>query len=161
MEVNRGGFQLRGLADDQRPQHIILTDNRVILDSVWYHVLCLVIYLHTVFKIRFETCRTAAQFWQNLYMTKKESLLDRRKFCRSGSAVRHLFWRLFIISDWVFYYSFVLIPWLVPWSASHEYKRDLNMTITVAADALALNCARPTAGSLLTTTSSWSISWQA
>ena len=48
-----------------------------------------------VFKIRFETCRTAAQFWQNLYMTKKESLPDRRKFCRSGSAVRPLFWRLY------------------------------------------------------------------
>ena len=49
----------------------------------------------TVFKIRSETCRTVAQFFQNLYMIKKESLPDRPKFCRSGSAVRHLFWRLF------------------------------------------------------------------
>ena len=48
----------------------------------------------SVFKIRSETCRTAAQFWQNLYMTTKERLPDRCKFCRSGSAVRHLFWRL-------------------------------------------------------------------
>ena len=47
-----------------------------------------------VFKIRSETCRTEAQFCQNLYMIKKESLSDRPKFCRSMSAVRHLFWRL-------------------------------------------------------------------
>ena len=48
----------------------------------------------SVFKIRSETCRTEAQFCQNLYMIKKDSLPDRPKFCRSGSAVRHLFWRL-------------------------------------------------------------------
>ena len=36
------------------------------------------------------------QFCQNLYMIKKESLPDRPKFCRSMSAVRHLFWRLVI-----------------------------------------------------------------
>ena len=47
-----------------------------------------------VFKIRSETCRTKAQFCENLYMIKKESLPDRPKFCRSMSAVRHLFWRL-------------------------------------------------------------------
>ena len=52
----------------------------------------------SVFKIRSETSRTEAQFCQNLYiylyMIKKESLPDRPKFCRSMSAVRHLFWRL-------------------------------------------------------------------
>ena len=47
-----------------------------------------------VFKIRSETCQTKAQFCQNLYMIKKESLPDRPQFCRSGSAVWHLFWRL-------------------------------------------------------------------
>ena len=47
-----------------------------------------------IFKIRSETCRTEGQFCQNLYTTKKESLPDRPKFCRSWSAVRHLFWRL-------------------------------------------------------------------
>ena len=46
-----------------------------------------------VFKIRSETCWTEAQFFQNLYMIKKESLPDQPKFC-SGSAVRHSFWRL-------------------------------------------------------------------
>ena len=56
-----------------------------------------------VFKIRSETCRTVAQFFQNLYMIKKESLPDRPKFCRSGSAVRHLFWRLHLQSQcWEF-----------------------------------------------------------
>ena len=62
----------------------------------------------SVFKIRFETCWTAAQFWQNLYMTKKESLPDRRKFCRSGSAVRHLFWRLavWLIGPWEIWMKF-------------------------------------------------------
>ena len=48
----------------------------------------------TFFKIRSETYRTEAQFCQNLYMVKKESLLDWPKFCQSGSAVWHLFWRL-------------------------------------------------------------------
>ena len=48
----------------------------------------------TVFKIRSETCRNETQFCENLYMIKKESLPDRHKFCRSISAVRHLFWRL-------------------------------------------------------------------
>ena len=49
-----------------------------------------------VFKIRSETCQTEAQFRQNLpvYMIKKESLPDWPKFCRSGSVVWHLFWRL-------------------------------------------------------------------
>ena len=47
----------------------------------------------SVFKIRSETYRTEAQFCQNL-MIKKESLPGRPKFCRSGSAVWHLFWRL-------------------------------------------------------------------
>ena len=47
-----------------------------------------------VLKIRSETCQTKAQFCQNSYMIKKESLQDRPKFCRSGSAVWHLFWRL-------------------------------------------------------------------
>ena len=41
-----------------------------------------------------KQCRTEAQFCQNLYMIKKESLPDRPKFCWSGSAVWHLFWRL-------------------------------------------------------------------
>ena len=50
--------------------------------------------MQAVFKIRSETCRTEAQFCQNLYMIKKESLPDRPKFCRSMSAVRYLFWRL-------------------------------------------------------------------
>ena len=54
--------------------------------------------VNSVFKIRSETCRTEAQFCQNLYMIKKESLPDRPKFCRSMSAVRHLFWRLLIVS---------------------------------------------------------------
>ena len=48
----------------------------------------------SVFKIRSETCWTEAQFYQNLYMIKKESLLDQSKFCQSGFGVRHLFWRL-------------------------------------------------------------------
>ena len=47
----------------------------------------------SVFKIRSETCRTEAQFCQNLII-KKESLQGRPKFCRSWSAVWHLFWRL-------------------------------------------------------------------
>ena len=47
-----------------------------------------------VFKIRSETCLTEAQFCQNLYLIKKESLPNRPKFCRSGSSVQHLFWRL-------------------------------------------------------------------
>ena len=47
-----------------------------------------------VFKIRSETCRTEAQFCQNLYMVKKENMSDWPRFCRSGSAVWHLFWRL-------------------------------------------------------------------
>ena len=47
-----------------------------------------------VFKIRSETCQTEAKFCQNLYMIKKESLPDQPKFCRSGSAVWHLFSRL-------------------------------------------------------------------
>ena len=53
----------------------------------------------SVFKIRSETCRTEAQFCQNLYMIKKESLPDRPKFCWSMSAVRHLFWRLRLVSN--------------------------------------------------------------
>ena len=57
------------------------------------------ILVNSVFKIRSETCRTVAQFFQNLYMIKKESLPDRPKFCRSGSAVRHLFWRL--LTHWL------------------------------------------------------------
>ena len=77
----------------------------------WFKVILLI---STVFKIRFETCRTAAQFWQNLYMTKKESLPDRRKFCRSGSAVRHLFWRLY--QTWL--YSGVLPVLLIFYSQS-------------------------------------------
>ena len=52
----------------------------------------------SVFKIRSETCRTEAQFCQNLYMIKKESLPDQHKFCWSGSAVQHLFWRLIHVS---------------------------------------------------------------
>ena len=53
-----------------------------------------------VFKIRSESCRTKAQlFCQNLYMMKKESLPDRPKFCRSGSVVRHLFWKLLLIRN--------------------------------------------------------------
>ena len=48
----------------------------------------------SVFKIRSETCRTEAQFCQNLYMVKRESVLDRTKFCQLGSVVRLLFWRL-------------------------------------------------------------------
>ena len=51
-------------------------------------------FISWVFKIRSETSQTEAQFCQNLYMTKKESLPDWPKFCQSGSAVRHLFWRL-------------------------------------------------------------------
>ena len=47
-----------------------------------------------VIKIISETCWTEAQFCQNLYMIKKESLPDQPKFCRSGSTVWHLFWRL-------------------------------------------------------------------
>ena len=46
---------------------------------------------NAVFKIRSETSQTEAQYCQNLYMIKKESLPDRPKFCRSMSAVRHLF----------------------------------------------------------------------
>ena len=53
---------------------------------------------YTVFKITSESCRSEAQFCQNLYMIKKESLPDQPKFCWSGSAVRHLFWRLHITS---------------------------------------------------------------
>ena len=48
--------------------------------------------LMTVFEIRSETCRTEAQFCQNLYVIKKESLSDQPKLYRSGSAVQHLFW---------------------------------------------------------------------
>ena len=48
----------------------------------------------SVFKIRSETCWTDAQFFQNFCMVTKESLLDRLKFCRWGSAVQHWFWRL-------------------------------------------------------------------
>ena len=47
----------------------------------------------SVFEIRAETCRTETQFCY-LYMTKKGSLLDRRKFRQSGSVVWHLFRRL-------------------------------------------------------------------
>ena len=50
----------------------------------------------SVFKIRAETCRTEAQFCQNVYMIKNESLPDWPKFCLSGSAVQHLFWRLWL-----------------------------------------------------------------
>ena len=50
--------------------------------------------IDTHISTRSETCRTEAQFCQNWYMIKKESLPDRPKFCQSGSAVRHLFWRL-------------------------------------------------------------------
>ena len=50
----------------------------------WWHHRC------AVFKIISETCRTEAQFWQNLYTTKKENLPDQPKFCRSGSAVQAL-----------------------------------------------------------------------
>ena len=42
--------------------------------------LCVIAVVAPVFKIRSETCRTKAQFCQNLYMTKKESLVDRRNF---------------------------------------------------------------------------------
>ena len=70
--------------------------------SIWHHeslrtmvqVMTCRLMAPTVFKTRSETCRSEAQFCQNLYMIKKESLPDRHKFCRSGSAVRHLFWRL-------------------------------------------------------------------
>ena len=62
-----------------------------ILGSHWR----LLLPIHLLFKIRSETCRTEAQFCQNLYMVKKKSLPDRPQFCRSGSAVWHLFWRLF------------------------------------------------------------------
>ena len=68
--------------------------------SIIYNMICLWIFDHShytrysVFKIKSETCQTKAQFCQNLYMVKNESLPDRPKFCRSGSAVRHLFWRL-------------------------------------------------------------------
>ena len=41
------------------------------------------------------SCQTGGQFSQNLFIITKESLLDRPKFCQSGSVVRHLFWRLF------------------------------------------------------------------
>ena len=53
-----------------------------------------------VFKIRSEICWTEGQFCQNLYMTKEESLPDRDKFCRPGSAVRHLFWKLRLHGTW-------------------------------------------------------------
>ena len=72
-----------------------------IIKISWFGVANLVILtLKTIpswsalFKIWSETCRTEAQFCQNLYMIKKETLPDRPKFCQSGSAVRHLFWRL-------------------------------------------------------------------
>ena len=77
---------------------------------------------NAVFKIRFETCRTTAQFWQNLYMTKKESLPDRRKFCRSGSAVRHLFWRLAMLPKCLS--NFRVIQW---WSHGVETSQDLGV----------------------------------
>ena len=48
---------------------------------------------NTALKIRFETCRTEAQFCQDLYMVKKDSLPNWPRFCQSGSPVRHLFWR--------------------------------------------------------------------
>ena len=48
----------------------------------WKHDLYLWILLYTsVFKITSETCWTKPQFCQNLYMVKKESLLDWPKFC--------------------------------------------------------------------------------
>ena len=47
---------------------------------------CPIIWI-TVFKIRSETCWTEAQFCQNSYMIKKESLLDRHLFWRLGSAL--------------------------------------------------------------------------
>ena len=39
------------------------------------------------------------QNWAKIYIwQKKESLPDRPKFCRSGSAVQHLFWRLLCVN---------------------------------------------------------------
>ena len=61
----------------------------------------------TVFKIRSETCRTEGQFCQNLYMTKKESLLGPPKFYRSRSAVQHLFWKLLQLCLFMFFFCFV------------------------------------------------------
>ena len=49
---------------------------------------------YTIFKLKSETCQTKAQFCPNLDMIKKKSLPDWPKFCRSGSTVWHLFWRL-------------------------------------------------------------------
>ena len=63
-----------------------------------FQVAFLISFSIAVFKIRSETCRTEAQFCQNLYMIKKESLPDRPQFCWSGSTVWHLFWRLLLLS---------------------------------------------------------------
>ena len=73
---------------------LMLSDNMPIRytwcwPDIYQHMMSL-----AVFKIRSETFRTERQFCQNLYMIKRESLQDRPKFCPSGSAVRHLFWRL-------------------------------------------------------------------
>ena len=70
------------------------------------------------------TCQTEAQFWQNLYMTKKESLPDRQKFCQSGSAVRHLFWRLqwVEVSVALIFFLHWMSPW--PWENWMKLKRS-------------------------------------
>ena len=50
----------------------------------WSPFLLSIIIYTSVFKIRSESCRTEAQFCQNLYIIKKESLLHWPKFCRSA-----------------------------------------------------------------------------
>ena len=79
----------------------------------------------TVFKIRSETCRTKAQFCQNLYMIKKESLPDRPKFCGSASAVRHLFWRL-LISRQACFVNQVLNMWSLEGHKNNNFFEVLN-----------------------------------
>ena len=80
--------------------------------------------VHTVFKIRSETCRTKAQFCQNFYMIKKENLPDRPEFCRSRSTVQHLFWRL--CTYFIGHIEFVsdLEGRFWPWSSENAQRRS-------------------------------------
>ena len=55
--------------------------------------------MSSILHIRLVLHETIFQFCQNLYMIKKESSPNRPKFCRSGSAVQHLFWRLIFIEN--------------------------------------------------------------
>ena len=84
---------------------------------------------------------------QNLSMIEKESMPDRPKFCQSGSAVRHLFWRL--LNDWLHQYIHIksqdIISYLCPnlssvskymcleiraWMSSHSHIKSDSKLLT-------------------------------